>query len=100
MHPLCTESLDGLGLQELASCIGLSDSQLENLRTLGNARHNRDMARPLAAALIFRLIDLAEEGEGSDVETIYAISANASDQVYENSGMFEKITSRVAAATM
>ncbi|PXF48824.1 hypothetical protein BWQ96_01380 [Gracilariopsis chorda] len=57
MYLLCKDMLDGLGLEELAGCAGLSDAHVANIITHFHARNNRAVLFNLACAMIIYLID-------------------------------------------
>lgn len=65
IYSLCKEMLDGLGLQELAACSGLSPSHVDKFLKHSQARNNRSVLFNLASAMIIHLIDLllVEDGE-------------------------------------
>ena len=67
MYSLCKEMLDGLGLEELAGCTGLSKSQVENILSHSHARNNRAVLFNLACAMIIHLTDILV-GEDDDIE--------------------------------
>lgn len=58
MYSLCKEMLDGLGLEELAGCAGLSNSHVANFMKHSHARNNRAVLFNLACSMIVHLTDL------------------------------------------
>lgn len=58
MYSLCKEMLDGLGLEEMAGCSGLSKSQVENILGHSHARNNRAVLFNLACAMVIHLTDM------------------------------------------
>lgn len=70
MYSLSKEMLDGLGLEELAACAGLSPSHVSNILTHSHARNNRAVLFNLACAIIIRLIDMAVAEDASVREKV------------------------------
>ena len=58
MHAICTEMLDGIGLEEAGGCASLSKSHVENILSHSHARNNRAVLFNLACAMNVHLTDL------------------------------------------
>lgn len=58
MYSLYKEMLDGVGLQELASCAGLSQSIVSKILKHSHARNNRAVLFNLCCAMILHVIDI------------------------------------------
>jgi hypothetical protein len=50
--------LDGMGLQEMAACCGLSAANVRNILSHSHARNNRGMLCNIACAMVLRVIDV------------------------------------------
>ena len=58
MYAHCKEMLDGLGLEEIARCAGLSKSQVSNIISHSHARNNRAVLFNLSCAMVFHVTDM------------------------------------------
>ena len=58
VYSLCKEMLDGLGLEEHASCAGLSKSQVANIMSHSHARNNRAVLFNLACSMVIHITDM------------------------------------------
>lgn len=56
MHSIGEEMMDGLGIQELASCVGLSESQVEKVLSHSHERNNGGVLFNLACPMKIHLI--------------------------------------------
>lgn len=65
LYAICKEMLDGLSLEELAKCAGLSSSIVDKILKLSHARNNRAVLFNLACAMIIHLIEVILLDEGS-----------------------------------
>ena len=71
MYSLCKEMLDGLGLEELASCAGLSKSQVANIVSQSNAHNIRAVLFNLACSMVIHItgmLALEDEDASRQVE--------------------------------
>lgn len=68
LYSLCKELLHGIGLQELAQCSGLSNTQIRKVLTHSHARDNRAFLFSLTCALVIHSIDIACQ-ESPEVES-------------------------------
>ena len=80
LYPLCKEMLDGLGLQELARCCGLSDSQVENILQHSHARNNRAVVFSICAALIIHASDIIVSEYPDLIDEIERVKRGGSDE--------------------
>ena len=74
MYSLCKEMLDGLGLEELASCAVLSKSQVTNIMGHSHARNNRAVLFNLACSMVIHITDmmaLEDEDISRQVENMH-----------------------------
>ncbi|PXF44647.1 hypothetical protein BWQ96_05589 [Gracilariopsis chorda] len=75
MYSLCKEMLDGLGLEELAGCAGLSDAHVANIITHSHARNNRAVLFNRACAMIIHLIENLLLGDATMSEAVRRLHA-------------------------
>ena len=74
MYSLCKEMLDGLGLEELASCAGLSKSQVAIIMSRSHAQKNRAVLFNLAFSMVIHITDmlaLEDENVSRQVEKMH-----------------------------
>lgn len=74
LFSLCKEMLHGMGLKELASCSGLSDSQIDNILKHAHARNNRGLLFSICAAMLIHTSDLLlseSPGVPDSIKNIY-----------------------------
>ena len=72
--------LDGLGLQELARCCGLSDSQVENIIQHSHARNNRAVVFSICAAVIIHASDIIVSEYPDLLDDIERVKRRGSDE--------------------
>ena len=59
LYSVCKDMLDGLGLDQVVGCAGLSESQVKNFLSYAHARNNRAVLFNLTCGMKINLADMA-----------------------------------------